>query len=770
MKKVLVVLFLLLLAVSCFADKKAIIISDTWMSKDGTFTHEYDAALAYCGYTYDNYKSNDVDKWIDKLQDYDIMCLTSLYNYEKPVDFSKYSNQLRAFVEKGGLIIHCDASYDTGLNLFNTVNPDFNLTTSLCNHKLKQDQVKEDYKDSTLLTTPNNLKPLLIEKGTCWGHTKTWNNMESLIACNDGGSLFLVGNLGKGLLVITNKGPFQGTGGTNILKRILENALNYRKQFINDISFSRIELNPKETGDHTCSFDIINKSSDTKTCKIEFSGEGFNNNIDITLEPNAKKLVTSNYNVPTSGEKTYNVKLYNDGDLLDETIIKRTINPLLSLYSKNRFLYPKNKDFTYDITLCPKTNTTNKLEIKTYIDNEFINKENVKDNNITKTISVLPISLGKHTIKVELLENNQVIDTKEIVFNKYSIPKVYVREDGTLLVDKKPFLPFGWYHVSWAFSDEDRIEFIKDIAQYGFNTCHVGITKLDQWETFLPVAQKAGVKVITEFGIDQAEVVKKYKDYPAVLGWNCGDEPDGQGVSPEEMHSRYERLKEIDPNHIIYMVLCDPTKYKKYAYCSDIISPDPYPLSWDTTTTTTSAYINYLDAKKEAQKEGKYIWAVPQAQGYKGSVWRYPTFKETRNMTYLAFLAGAKGIIYYVYKDFSIGDDNGYRVKDHPEYWDGMKTMPKEVKQIENYILDGKITEIETGYKDVFAGYFTMKNSNKKLFIIANTAQSVRNINIKSNFTSLTNAFENREANLKLNNKSIAGDMSPLEVYTYYAK
>jgi hypothetical protein len=114
---------------------------------------------------------------------------------------------------------------------------------------------------------------------------------------------------------------------------------------------------------------------------------------------------------------------------------------------------------------------------------------------------------------------------------------------------------------------------------------------------------------------------------------------------------------------------------------------------------------------------GRPVWAIPQAFGYTDrSSWRVPTFAEERNMTYLALLAGAKGLIYYTYRD------QGFNMREAPELWTGMKTLPEEIRALAPFLLEGRRLSLETGLADVFAGHWTA--AGRHVLCVVNTSSS----------------------------------------------
>ena len=71
------------------------------------------------------------------------------------------------------------------------------------------------------------------------------------------------------------------------------------------------------------------------------------------------------------------------------------------------------------------------------------------------------------------------------------------------------------------------------------------------------------------------QFVREMKDHPALLEWYL-DEPEFR-YTPEEMTQLSQTVRNEDPDHPVYVNLCDPSKFHLYAPSSDIASYDIYP-------------------------------------------------------------------------------------------------------------------------------------------------------------------------------------------------
>jgi hypothetical protein len=291
---------------------------------------------------------------------------------------------------------------------------------------------------------------------------------------------------------------------------------------------------------------------------------------------------------------------------------------------------------------------------------------------------------------------------------------------------------------------------------------HASLKQMDEWDPFLAEAEHLKMRVVTEFGVDQVQAITRYRDRWPVLAWNPGDEPDGNGVDPAVMLERHNAVKATDPTVPTFMTLCRPDLYARYAATAEVLAPDPYPIRY-APSSTAPVYTILSQAQQEAAKVGRPIWAILQCFGYQdpGS-WRVPTFAECRNMTYLALLAGAKGVLYYTYAD------TGFNMREHPDLWRDMCTLPRELRALAPWLLNGKREPLPTGAKDVFAGYWTSRR--RQAVCVVNTAAEERAVSLALPPGAGGRAvplFAGRPLGLVVTGGKLTGRLGPLEVHVY---
>lgn len=206
------------------------------------------------------------------------------------------------------------------------------------------------------------------------------------------------------------------------------------------------------------------------------------------------------------------------------------------------------------------------------------------------------------------------------------------------------------------------------------------------WEQFQPYLDRAAeLGIWLQYDIlwtpdnltSMTEQVTKLREHPSILFWYQSDEPDGKSNPLNSTGIAYNLIKELDPYHPISLALnCYDFYYEDYAAGADIITPDVYPISTNTSYSTVydtvcnatygccgcddcgvgptvfSDIPHRLDEFR--RRDGLIGWIknqffAPQAFGNESFWTRYPTAGELDVMTLLGVNHGAKGIVMWDY-------------------------------------------------------------------------------------------------------------------------
>ena len=287
--------------------------------------------------------------------------------------------------------------------------------------------------------------------------------------------------------------------------------------------------------------------------------------------------------------------------------------------------------------------------------------------------TVVPIELeeladGRHEVTCVLLDGEQQLARATAQFCKAppkpNEVKIDYRSRG-LIVDGKPYFPFGFYTHRGTFYDQDDPEYVLRLeGAFKFNMICVYHNFSDEFRKekrpvtgeFLDEADAVGMRMhydvrsmtdreaTEEVAALLAEEVEAHWDAPALLCWYLSDEPAGRRIAPDRYIAHNAHMKELDPYHPTTMVFCVPSKAHEYKDGMDILMVDPYPIPNRPVTNVADT----VDLVLEATGGSMPIWCVPQAFGG-GEGWgREPTWQEQRCMTYLAIVHGATGIQYFI--------------------------------------------------------------------------------------------------------------------------
>ncbi|MHB1457127.1 MAG: hypothetical protein ACYC0V_09455, partial [Armatimonadota bacterium] len=92
------------------------------------YKDEMTSILKLLDYQYDMYENTHIADLIPKLQDYDLVLLNAVYNYENSQDFSQYAAKWQDYLLKGGCIISTDTNYPQQFQWLTSVDPGLKWT------------------------------------------------------------------------------------------------------------------------------------------------------------------------------------------------------------------------------------------------------------------------------------------------------------------------------------------------------------------------------------------------------------------------------------------------------------------------------------------------------------------------------------------------------------------------------------------------------------------------------------------------------------------
>lgn len=768
MHSLLVPLSLLIAQAATPQPPRVAVIYSAW--GDNAFREEFDGHLAALGWPSESFRNTEGDGLLARLPEFDLVISSGVGNYDTPQDLGARGEEWLAWLEQGGGLLVTDASYDSVLGMWlSRLGEGSEVTSAGCSPFTgangRSGAITCDAA-SPLMTAPDRLEPLLVAKGGIWAHIESWGPAwRSLVTCADGRSLLVSRDVGKGSAIATSYFRFAGEVARPAATGLLRNLWSHVQALRSGVELGSLDVGPAAPGPREVRLSLRSTTGQALACHLALRrsyGEEPPTTLaemDLELPTDAPLPLIVPVDLERRGAVALSCEITAGGATVLSVEQRLTIPRAVELHLADTHLYPEQRGLAFAAGLCPPAGS-GVVELVASIDGREVLRQLAPAARSRYVLNASDLALGEHRLSLVLRAGRDQLGEADATFTIHEEPTVGIRHDGTILRNGQPFFPFGWYHVSWGFTAEERLACLRTIGEAGFNTLHAGIRQLDEWQELLDEGQRLGVSVVTEYGIDPAPVIARYREHPAVLAWNPGDEPDGQGISPEEMAARAQRFKDQDPMHPTYMTACVPSSYARYAGVADIFAPDPYPITREGAA-TRPVYECISSARSEADKHGRSVVAILQCFAYvTDGGWRVPTFEECRNMTYLALLAGAKGIVYYTFAD------NGFHVLEHPELWAGMKTLPAEIRLLEPALTNGERSILGSGAEGVVAGAW--KLPDRTVVILASTEMTeARQVSVNlppGAGTSIVPLLADGLGSLALSEGQLTGSLAPLEV------
>lgn len=358
-----------------------------------------------------------------------------------------------------------------------------------------------------------------------------------------------------------------------------------------------------------------------------------------------------------------------------------------------------------------------------------------------------------------------------------------VRTDGTLLVNGKPVLPYGFY-ISTGHTGDMRLKCVEQVAKIGGTVVHIQ----GPWHEdtrFLDRAAELGLWVVAGHTETEEKLprVKKYKDHPAIIAWTLYDDANTLSTV-EHLTKMNKRVKEIVPHRLTYIPLgaqskTVPLPASGFFTCSDLIGWEMYPVARPGNVAGLRATETQMAAVAELAAAAKRpYWVLPQSFAWPGG--RLPTPAEYRNICYVGLVNGAKGVMpWSIYHNV----ESELRAKkkaegkpaweewylpDSKDLWAECGAVATELKVLAPLLLDGTRTKLTTN-GDVTAAVWTVEK--EALVVVANlsetAAQSVSLTLPKDAGSALKSEFKDRPSGLKLADGRLTGKVGKAEVHVY---
>lgn len=634
------------------AAKVALIYSDY-----GNYRHrdDYDRRIPPLGWFLEKFENTKFTQLVGRLSEFDIVIGSALYNYSNEQDFSAFRREMVDFMERGGAFVFTDVNYVQHVRWLKGFGEGYEVEVGRCKHSGEEAKILEPH--HPLLCFPHRWRPRAM-----WAHMRRVGPKWRVLAhCPDGSAIWAVSQFGKGFMWLSSFWPLS--------PEQLQNLWEYVRMRRAGVDISAVEplhgtwgagvvlrLRPLRGGPREAEV----------RWRVRALPSGRERVARRVVKLDGETEVRLPVRPPLRGEVECQLSIVTGAGRYDSAPVRATVPELLELailkppYRGSVYLALPPKDLLFEFSTHPLGADLSRCRLEVRLEQAGgvlgeVREEGVREGHLRFHLP-LP-EKGLSPAPIEVLAKIVNPSGEEVFSRSWEVPVVPKRPGQVFLgpnletrVKGELFMPIGVYHINPKFYGMAK--------RMGFNCVQAWGTKVEQARKALDEAQRHGLKVLLEMSTllrgryDRETfkaIVKACKGHPALLAWYPVDEP-GEGQF-EWCLDAYRICRELDPHHPVYLVICDPRLFAKFAGATDILAIDPYPVPH----APINLVSRWAHSAWEAVRGRKAVWLVPQLHNTaayrdpkKG---RAPTPEEVRCMVYQGLIYGAKGIVYYTWDD-----------------------------------------------------------------------------------------------------------------------
>jgi len=304
-----------------------------------------------------------------------------------------------------------------------------------------------------------------------------------------------------------------------------------------------------------------------------------------------------------------------------------------------------------------------------------------------------PLKKGKYTVVMTALDGaGKELAKEERVLRVIARPKsagrlpvkkVAIDADGNLVINGKPVLLNGLYHV---YTEAE----VKEVADAGFNTVIAWEpeTKPEKYLAMLEWIKKYDLYADCVIKWRPPEVLDKLLQvigkHPTIIAWDPEDEPNIKDITVAKLEPKIAQLRKTCPGIPMRISCAGPDAVKTYGACAEIIGSHSYVIPFgglqqQVKCTETVAKSFPLPRKNSPQM-------TLQSWVHWHDLTRKPqTPEQTKSLAYISLIGGAKGLWWY-----SFIDKGSWDVRSVPSVWTAFKGLNAELADLNDVILTGK--------------------------------------------------------------------------------
>jgi len=345
-----------------------------------------------------------------------------------------------------------------------------------------------------------------------------------------------------------------------------------------------------------------------------------------------------------------------------------------------------------------------------------------------------------------------------------------IENNGNLIINNNIVLPIGFYCEGMPFDEYNDIPARMDSG--GFNILYTESTQgeLVDYPTFLEDCNSRGLNNIIGLPysfIDPDDFnfyVNELLNYPSIALWNILDDANNFTIS--DMETQKNNLLALDSTRLTMASwYTDAEPFPSMLPYIELAGMQAYP--WEDGSSNDLVFVESLWRLTaiEAQAANKYAIATPQVFNWYNQT--YPSAQHIDCQTYIGFITGLKGVLFYTFKDY---DNNNTIDVTQPELFNACSKIANEVlnTELKDAILYG---EHEYNYINFYRYYATWLYNNNLYLIAVNADDQLTydyNIDLPDFVVGAgTNMFIDRPDSLSLFNGQLSGQLEPYQVAIY---
>lgn len=652
----------------------------------GRHKNEFDAAFAALNLTPVRYTDTEKSfkEILEAAGNFDVVLVSPLFNYDAKLEEKISSKKLKDYVEDGGMLVITDASYPGVRKFFEPAVDDLvDMEPGKCT---SSQWTVLGHTENTEPVHPVRSFPNRLTNADSWPHFESVpSEWTTIVTCSQGKPVVLYREIGKGAVVVS---ALRLTSA-----QAIENMIAFSRLKKSGVVMKGLSMTELRPGDGNMEFELACEV-DGK-CSLTFVVENENRKT-VSFKSDIKGTkVSLPFNIPFRGPVTASLYIdTEDGRKLLFTrnaemapLMKVGANAYRGILSAKR----RVKEVKFPVYFAPDKEdiTAAKLTLAVFdsSSNQVTSVEMTLPTNDVPREMWIPVELsnklfpGGYRIDATLFKNGRprIYVTSSASFEILSprVGQTIVDDDGTFLVNGKPFFPLGIYHANPAYYQE--------ISEIGFNAVQFWVWHIGNDGYGAPIGlDKAAankIKCLVEPNHRGKKIyeglIDRVSGHSSVFMWYVADEP---AEGSEAMMTLANDCWHEDKHHPTYVASCRTDLFTHHAKFADVFGFDPYG--------DINKVVRWCRLAEKEIAPHKATICVP---------WADPKdIRDIRTSAYIAIVHNIRGLIWYCWNQAG-GGPLGVGIHSKPERKEYYKELIAELNTLMPYLTSTDRRTFEEG-------------------------------------------------------------------------